>query len=226
MIQGAGGLGWWTHPRLGRIPPDTFIPLAEQTGVILPLTQWVLETALTQGRVWQQMGLALNLAVNLSMRTVHDSQFPHTVASLVRRYAMAPERATLEITESTLMADREGLAKALSRLTSMGVRLASSPLTDCQSPVYQDWPWCWHGLSPCDAPVSAQPRADVAAWLRPATPTRRVPWINGWYGTATCGSVHLPGPMYCGSGARSLHGPCPLQVRTCRLHICPTPARR
>jgi EAL domain-containing protein (putative c-di-GMP-specific phosphodiesterase class I) len=122
--RGVEALVRWAHPRLGRIPPDQFITLAEQTGTITALTHRVLETALSQGRDWQQMGLALNLAVNLSMRTVHDSQFPHTVASLLRRYAMAPERVTLEITESTLMVDRDGVGEALARLAGMGVRLS------------------------------------------------------------------------------------------------------
>jgi EAL domain-containing protein (putative c-di-GMP-specific phosphodiesterase class I) len=122
VIQGAGGLGWWTHPRLGRIPPDTFIPLAEQTGVILPLTQWVLETALAQCQEWQQKGLLLNVAVNLSMRTLHDSQIPQIMAALLRQYDVAAARVTLEITESALMVDPERVHAVLTQLSRLGLR--------------------------------------------------------------------------------------------------------
>ncbi len=114
----------WLHPQHGLIPPDQFIPLAEQTGLIVPLTQWVLETALAQCHAWEQAGRALGVAVNLSMRSLHDPGLPETIAWLMRRYAVPPQRLTLEITESALMADPAQAQTILLRLTALGVQLA------------------------------------------------------------------------------------------------------
>ena len=117
-------LARWPHPQHGLIPPDQFIPLAEQTGLIVPLTQWVLETALAQCHTWEQAGWALGVAVNLSMRSLHDPGLPETIAWLLRRYAVPPERLTLEITESALMVDPAQAQAVLLRLTALGVQLA------------------------------------------------------------------------------------------------------
>ncbi len=114
----------WPHPQQGLIPPDQFIPLAEQTGLIVPLTQWVLETALAQCHAWEQAGWALGVAVNLSMRSLHDPGLPETIAWLLRRYAVPPGRLTLEITESALMVDPAQAQAVLLRLTALGVQLA------------------------------------------------------------------------------------------------------
>ncbi len=117
-------LARWPHPQHGLIPPDQFIPLAEQTGLIVPLTQWVLETALAQCHAWEQAGWTLGVAVNLSMRSLHDPGLPETIAWLLRRYAVPPERLTLEITESALMVDPAQAQAVLLRLTALGVQLA------------------------------------------------------------------------------------------------------
>ena len=117
-------LARWLHPAHGLIPPDQFIPLAEQTGLIGPLTQWVLEAALRQLQAWEQDGLRLGVAVNLSTRTLHDPTLPDTVAWLLQRYAIIPERLTLEVTESTLMADPTQAKAVLARLAEIGVGLS------------------------------------------------------------------------------------------------------
>jgi diguanylate cyclase len=124
QLCGVEALARWPHPAHGLIPPDQFIPLAEQTGLIAPLTQWVLEAALRQLHTWAQDGLRLGVAVNLSTHILHDPTLPDTVAWLLQRYAVAPERLTLEVTESTLMADPTQAKTVLLRLAALGVSLS------------------------------------------------------------------------------------------------------
>ena len=114
----------WAHPTHGLLAPDQFIPLAEQTGLIVPLTRWVLEHALAQQATWARAGRPLAVAVNLSVRTLHDEHLPETLAWLLRRSAIAPEQVTLEITESVLMADPTQARAVLTRLSALGVRVA------------------------------------------------------------------------------------------------------
>ncbi len=114
----------WRHPTRGFIPPDVFIPLAEQTGLIAPLTRWVLETALRQAQTWRKDAASVGLSVNLSARTVHDPTLPALIADLLDRYAVPPDALTLEITESTLMIDPVYAHDTLSRLKALGVRLS------------------------------------------------------------------------------------------------------
>jgi EAL domain-containing protein (putative c-di-GMP-specific phosphodiesterase class I) len=123
-LIGAEALLRWQHPEHGLIPPDKFIPLAEHTGVIGPLTEWVLERALQQCQAWRQSGLSLGVQVNLSMRVLHDLHVPVTVADLLQRYGIAPEWLTLEITESALMVDPGRALEVLTRLSALGVRIA------------------------------------------------------------------------------------------------------
>ena len=121
-LLGVEALARWPHPVQGDIPPDQFIPLAEQSDVIVPLTRWVLETALAQAQTWRrQHGLQLSLSVNLS---AHDPFLPQTVANLLRQYETSPRQLTLEITESALMADPSRTLDVLTRLSALGVRLA------------------------------------------------------------------------------------------------------
>jgi len=123
-VQRVEALARWRHPQRGLIPPTSFIPLAEETGLITALTQWVLETALRQCRAWCDAGYALGVAVNLSVRTLHDPSFPDTVAWLLRRYGVAPSMLTLEMTESTLMSKPPQAHAALTRLAAQGVAIA------------------------------------------------------------------------------------------------------
>ena len=123
-FAGAEALIRWHHPERGFLAPDEFIPVAEQTGLIRNLSQWVLESALRQSRAWQQMGLNVPVAINLSMRDLHDPQVPDSVARLLSHWRVAPESLTLEITESTLMADPARALEVVARLSAMGIMIA------------------------------------------------------------------------------------------------------
>ncbi len=113
----------WPHPELGNVTPDEFIPLAERSGLIKPLTRFVLETAISQAQVWRRTGLPLRMAVNLSARSLLDDDLPATVAAILADAGMNPADLELEITETELMADPAGGAKVLGRLHTMGIRL-------------------------------------------------------------------------------------------------------
>jgi diguanylate cyclase (GGDEF)-like protein/PAS domain S-box-containing protein len=123
-LVGVEALVRWQHPLRGFLPPSEFIPLAEQTGLIHPLTRWVLEAALRQQQAWRAMGLEIPVAVNLSRRTLQDAQLPEMVAQLLGRYAVPPSALVLEITESSLMADPLRAAENLSQLHALDVHLS------------------------------------------------------------------------------------------------------
>ncbi|MEA2487483.1 MAG: hypothetical protein QOF16_1137 [Actinomycetota bacterium] len=123
-IIGVEALARWNHPELGYVPPDTFIPLAEHTGLIRPLTSWVLEEAIKQVHEWHNAGMMLSVAVNLSMRNVSDVELPTQVRHLLDRYNVPAEKLTLEITESSIAADPVRSTKVLSDLHEMGVEVS------------------------------------------------------------------------------------------------------
>jgi|Tabmets5t2r1_1033131.scaffolds.fasta_scaffold01811_4 diguanylate cyclase (GGDEF)-like protein len=123
-IQGVEALVRWEHPLRGMIPPDEFIPPAQKTGVIAPLTLFVLDEALRQCRTWSLQGLELCVAVNLSTRNLLDIHLPDTVNELLARWEVPARLLELEITESTILADPVRAMQILSRLDEMGVRIA------------------------------------------------------------------------------------------------------
>jgi diguanylate cyclase (GGDEF)-like protein len=123
-IHGVEALVRWKHPERGMVPPDEFIPPAQKTGVIGPLTMFVLDEALRQCRNWALQGLDLCVAVNLSTRNLLDVHLPDTVGELLSRWEVSPSLLELEITESTILADPVRAMQILSRLDEMGVRLA------------------------------------------------------------------------------------------------------
>jgi len=123
-IVGVEALLRWPHPVHGLIPPVDFIPLAERTGLIGPLTRWVLERAIRQCRDWEQDGLPMNVAVNLSTHTLYDPKLLSMVTNLLRLYEVAPCHLTLEITESMLMEEPERAQVVLTDLRSLGVSIA------------------------------------------------------------------------------------------------------
>jgi diguanylate cyclase (GGDEF)-like protein len=114
----------WNHPTLGLLSPDAFIPMAEQSGSILPLTRWVLETALQQMNVWQSGGLDIRVAINLSTRTLGDPALPRLIEELLQQHAVPPGRLTLEITETALMADVDATRLILTELGALGVMIS------------------------------------------------------------------------------------------------------
>jgi EAL domain-containing protein (putative c-di-GMP-specific phosphodiesterase class I) len=114
----------WQHPERGLLAPDEFIGLAERTGLIRPLTLYVIDQALRQCREWQAEGLELSVAVNLSARNLLDFEFPARVEELLERWQVERGRLELEITESTMLADPARTKLILDRLSGMGVRLS------------------------------------------------------------------------------------------------------
>ncbi|MDQ6696265.1 MAG: EAL domain-containing protein, partial [Actinomycetota bacterium] len=123
-VSGVEALLRWSHPLYGTIAPSEFIPMAEQTGLIRPLTLWALETALQQLASWQRSGFDLTLAVNLSARSVFDAELAEQLDRLLSRTHVAPAALTLEITESSIFGDRPQGHTVVDDLASLGVRLA------------------------------------------------------------------------------------------------------
>jgi diguanylate cyclase (GGDEF)-like protein/PAS domain S-box-containing protein len=123
-IESVEALVRWQHPERGVIPPDQFIPLAEHTGLIRPLTSWVLSRALRQCCDWHTVGLPLKVAVNISARSLHDPQLAPMVEFLLQTWRVPAEWLELELTETTLMADPGRGAETLRRLHDMGVKIA------------------------------------------------------------------------------------------------------
>lgn len=120
---GVEALARWDHPAYGAIAPDEFIPLAEQGGLISPLTDMVLRTSLEQYRRWNEQGLDLNVSVNLSMRSLLDPGLPEYVRHLLKETSVPPDRLRLEITESCMMVDPILTAEVLDGLSRVGVGL-------------------------------------------------------------------------------------------------------
>jgi diguanylate cyclase (GGDEF)-like protein/PAS domain S-box-containing protein len=123
-VAGVEALVRWQHPQQGLIPPDRFIPLAEQTGLIRQLTRWVLNSAVRQTRAWHDEGLMLSVAVNLSAHDLQDAELPTRVSELLTRWNIDAEWLKLELTESALMADPTQALQVLTELCELGVRIA------------------------------------------------------------------------------------------------------
>jgi len=124
QVHTVEALARWQHPERSLLLPDEFIPLAEGTGLIVPLTRWVLETAIRQMRTWRDAGLDLAVAVNLSAHALHDPDLPTLVADLLRAYDVPATRLRVELTESAVMADPAGALDVLTRLSALRLRIA------------------------------------------------------------------------------------------------------
>lgn len=114
----------WNHPQRGFLSPDSFIPLAEDMGLIGPLTRWVLRTALTRLVALHQQGYPLTMAINLSARNLHDLTLPASVLAALTESGMDAKFLTLEITESAVMSNPSSGLVILTELDRMGVTLA------------------------------------------------------------------------------------------------------
>jgi diguanylate cyclase (GGDEF)-like protein len=123
-MRGVEALIRWQHPQRGMVPPMEFIPLAERAGLTKALTVWVLREALQQLRRWRDDGMELSVAVNLSMRTLHDPELPQLVHDLIERAGVPPRLVGFEITETDVMADAEGAMRGLQALRELGVKIA------------------------------------------------------------------------------------------------------
>jgi diguanylate cyclase (GGDEF)-like protein/PAS domain S-box-containing protein len=124
QVRSVEALLRWAHPERGMVFPDSFIPIAQETGLIGPLTLYVIEEALRQGRQWRDSGLDLSISVNLSTRNLLDRDFPNQVAALLKRWGMGPEWLELEVTESSMLANPTRAKVVLNELSELGMRLS------------------------------------------------------------------------------------------------------
>ena len=124
-IQGMEALLRWYHPELGLIYPNTFIPIAEENGLIVSIGEWVLETACKQNKAWQDaLQPDLRIAVNFSARQFQQFNLLQMVSNCLEKTGLEPKYLELEITESTAMQDMEYTKKVLTELQNMGVQIA------------------------------------------------------------------------------------------------------
>ena len=124
-ISGVEALLRWNHPDLGLLQPSRFIPLAEETGLIVPIGKWVLETACAQSMAWQRQGLpAIRMAVNLSPRQFADPNLLADVRAALEKSGMPAQLLELEITESMVMQNVERAVRVLEAIKSLGITLA------------------------------------------------------------------------------------------------------
>jgi diguanylate cyclase (GGDEF)-like protein len=123
-LAGVEALVRWKHPELGILTPDHFIPLAEKTGLIMPLTLWVLNEALRQCNIWNQENVPLSVAVNLSPWNLQSSALPEQIRGLLSSSGVPPSQLELELTESAIMANPRQAAEILRVMKQMGLRLA------------------------------------------------------------------------------------------------------
>jgi diguanylate cyclase (GGDEF)-like protein/PAS domain S-box-containing protein len=124
-ITGVEALLRWENPELGSISPAQFIPLAEETGLIVPIGLWVLQSACAQNVAWQRQGLPpVCMAVNLSMRQLSDENLTREIAAVLEETGMDPSLLELEVTESMIMHNSERAVRVLTDIKALGVRLA------------------------------------------------------------------------------------------------------
>jgi diguanylate cyclase (GGDEF)-like protein len=123
-VVGVEALLRWQHPAGETIPPDAFIPLAEESGMIVSIGRWVLEQACAQGAAWHEMGHPLNISVNVSARQLERAEFIDEVRTALYDSGLDPATLTLEITETVLMRKPDTTARLLSELKGLGVRIA------------------------------------------------------------------------------------------------------
>ncbi len=124
MVVGAEALVRWTHPRLGPLSPDQFIPAAEHTGVIRQLTLYVVRGALAQCRTWRDAGLDLSISVNLSGRNLFDSHLVEDIGEAIADAGVPASALTLELTESTVMGETHRSMAVLEGLRRLGLQLS------------------------------------------------------------------------------------------------------
>jgi diguanylate cyclase (GGDEF)-like protein/PAS domain S-box-containing protein len=124
-ISGLEALLRWQHPKLGFVPPDRFIRIAENCGLIVPIGEWVLRTACSQARKWQEEGLpAVSVAVNVSAVQFRQDDFCETIRKVLKETRLAPEYLELELTESLLLANADVMLSVVEELKAMGLTLA------------------------------------------------------------------------------------------------------
>ncbi|PPK92442.1 diguanylate cyclase (GGDEF)-like protein [Kineococcus xinjiangensis] len=123
-VVGVEALVRWDHPVLGKVSPEEFVPVAERSGLIGPLTSRVLDVALAASAQWRSRGVDVSVAVNLSPRSLRGSDLVEEVARLLRRYGVPGDRLVLEVTEGSVMSDPARSVAILHELRALGVRLS------------------------------------------------------------------------------------------------------
>ena len=123
-ISSVEALVRWHHPRYGDIEPSQFIKLSEHKGLIAPLTEWVIEHAIQQHQVWAQMGVIMEIAINISSRVLYDISLPNKIEQMLTASGLSSSAICLEISEEATMIDPRKLMEALVLLNKMGIRLA------------------------------------------------------------------------------------------------------
>lgn len=123
-IRGAEALIRWDHSERGFISPDDFIPLAEQTGIIQPLTYWVIEQAVEQCARWRDAGYIISVSANISINCIHDVLLPDRIAAIIKKYNIKPSQLVMELTENVFMKDPEVCKKVLMKMDEMGVEIS------------------------------------------------------------------------------------------------------
>lgn len=123
-IVGVEALVRWQHPEFGQVPPSVFIPVAEDTGLIVAIGEWVLRSACIQGRIWQEEGFDITVAVNLSARQLTHSDLFGTVSSILNETGFKPCLLDLELTESMVMEKSAEMIEILHQLKELGVRIS------------------------------------------------------------------------------------------------------
>ncbi len=121
---GAEALVRWKHPRQGLVLPDQFIPFAEQTDLIVPLTQWVVEAALTQCHDWRKANMALPIVINVSGRDLQEADLPRRVAEALQTHHLSPDCLAMEVVESAIIFDGGRSINNLWHLKRMGIKLS------------------------------------------------------------------------------------------------------
>ncbi len=125
QIIGTEALLRWNHPELGMIPPLKFIPMAEETGLIVPIGAWVLQTACRQNKAWQDAGFGdMHVAVNVSIRQFHEPGFLDTVKEALQLSGLAPHYLTLELTENMIMENASENVHTLHKIKEMDINLS------------------------------------------------------------------------------------------------------
>jgi diguanylate cyclase (GGDEF)-like protein/PAS domain S-box-containing protein len=123
-VIGAEALIRWNHPKLGLVAPARFIPVAEESGMVGEIGEWVLRTACAQIRAWQDMNLFPQIAVNVSARQFHQYDLSRLISAVIREAQIPPESLEIELTESAVMHDAEASVVTLERVKQLGVRIA------------------------------------------------------------------------------------------------------
>lgn len=124
VVESVEALLRWNDPLLGPVPPDRFIPVAEAGGLILPLSDWVLEQACRQARQWLERGLSIRIAINMPHQQFRRKPFVEELTGLLQQHQLLPSAIELEITESQAMTDPEETLATMKALTAMGVQLS------------------------------------------------------------------------------------------------------